>query len=392
MRTVSVPHTPGAPKATATGTATGTGTGTGTGTENAPGPVDAANAPTAPGVVERARPPVPRTGRLARAGGLALATALLGCLVVLSTWLGARETSPAEVLRALWSDDGSYTTSLVRDLRLPRTLTGLLVGAALGAAGALMQALTRNPLADPGLLGVNAGASAAVVLAVGVFGVGSFGGYVWCAFGGALLAAVAVYALGASGRGRGSPVRLVLAGAAVSACLSGLIAGVTVLDAATFDYLRFWTVGSLAGRRPELVADLLPFVLVGLVLALALTRPLNGLVLGEDSARALGVNLARTRLLGVVAITLLCGAATAAAGPIGFVGLVVPLAARQLTGPDLRWSLPYAMVLAACLLLAADTAGRLVLPDGELEVGAMTAVIGAPVFVAMVRRRPEARS
>ncbi|KAB8162846.1 iron chelate uptake ABC transporter family permease subunit [Streptomyces sp. 3MP-14] len=344
-------------------------------------------------VAERAAgAPVPRRSPLARAGGLALAGVVLGCLVVLSTWLGARATGPGEVLRALWSDDGSYTAALVRELRLPRTLTGLLVGAALGAAGALMQALTRNPLADPGLLGVNAGASAAVVLAVGVLGVTDFGGFVWFAFGGALLATCAVYALGASGRGRGSPVRLVLAGAAVSACLSGLIAGVTVLDAATFDYLRFWTVGSLAGRRPELVADLVPFVLVGLVLALALTRPLNGIALGEDTARALGVNLARTRLLGVLAITLLCGSATAAAGPIGFVGLVVPLVARRLTGPDLRWSLPYAMVLAACLLLAADTAGRLVLPEGELEVGAMTAVLGAPVFVAMVRRQRGAAS
>ncbi|WP_062205237.1 iron ABC transporter permease [Streptomyces sp. NBRC 109706] len=333
--------------------------------------------------------PVRRGSSLSRAAWLAVALAVLAALVVASTWVGARETTPLEVLRALWSDDGSYTTSVIRDLRLPRTLTGLLVGAALGAAGTLTQALTRNPLADPGLLGVNAGASAAVVIAIGVFGVSGYGGYVWFAFAGAAVTAVVVFALGASGRGGLTPVRLVLAGAAIGAALSGVIAAITVLDSATFDYLRFWMVGSLAGRRPELVAELAPFVLVGLVLAVALTRSLNGIALGDDTARALGVHLGRTRVLGLLTVTLLCGAATAAAGPIGFVGLVVPLVARQLTGPDLRWSLPYAMVLAPCLLLAADIAGRLVLPQGELEVGAMTAIIGAPIFVAMVRGRRE---
>ncbi|MFE6780069.1 FecCD family ABC transporter permease [Streptomyces sp. NPDC057702] len=329
-------------------------------------------------------------GRAAlRGGGLLALAGLLLLLTVLSTWIGAKDTSLAEVWRALWSDDGSYTTEVIRQLRLPRTMVGLMVGAGLGAAGAIMQSLTRNPLADPGLLGVNAGASAAVVFGLGVVGVSGYATLIWFSFAGAALTTVVVYVLGASGRGGASPVRLALAGAAISASLSGLIAGLTVFDAATYDYLRFWMVGSLAGRSPDLASQMVPFVTVGLAIALLLARPLNALALGDDLGRALGARIARTRLLGVVAVTLLAGTATAAAGPIGFVGLVIPLVARWLTGPDLRWVLPYSMLLAACLLLGADIVGRVVLPEGELEVGAVTAVIGAPVFIAMVRRRRE---
>ncbi|MER0245824.1 iron chelate uptake ABC transporter family permease subunit [Streptomyces sp. HSW2009] len=334
--------------------------------------------------------PAGGAGRTAlRGGGLLVLTGLLLALVVLSTWVGAKDTSLPEVWRALWSDDGSYTTEVIRELRLPRTLVGLMAGAGLGAAGAIMQSLTRNPLADPGLLGVNAGASAAVVFGLGVVGVSGYPTLVWFSFAGAAVTTVVVYVLGASGRGGASPVRLALAGAAISASLSGLIAGLTVFDAATYDYLRFWMVGSLAGRSSDLVPQMLPFVLVGLVIAVLLARPLNALALGDDLGRALGAKIARTRLLGVVAVTLLTGTATAAAGPIGFVGLVIPLVARWCTGPDLRWVLPYSMLLAPCLLLTADIVGRVVLPQGELEVGAVTAVIGAPVFIAMVRRRKE---
>ncbi len=329
-------------------------------------------------------------GRTAlRGGGLLVLGGLLLLLTVVSTWVGTKDTSLAEVWRALWSDDGSYTTEVIRELRLPRTMVGLMAGAGLGAAGAIMQSLTRNPLADPGLLGVNAGASAAVVFGLGVVGVSGYPTLVWFSFVGAALTTVVVYVLGASGRGGASPVRLALAGAAISASLSGLIAGLTVFDAATYDYLRFWMVGSLAGRSSDLVPQMLPFVTVGLVIALLLARPLNALALGDDLGRALGARIARTRLLGVVAVTLLTGTATAAAGPIGFVGLVIPLVARWFTGPDLRWVLPYSMLLAPCLLLGADIVGRVVLPRGELEVGAVTAVIGAPVFIAMVRRRKE---
>lgn len=324
-----------------------------------------------------------------RGSALLALTGLLVLLVVLSTWIGAKDTSPAQVWSALLGSDDSYTTGVIRELRLPRTLAGLMVGAGLGVAGAVMQAMTRNPLADPGLLGVNAGASAAVVFGIGVVGLTTFTSLVWFAFLGAALATVVVYLLGASGRAGPTPVRLALAGAAVSASLGGIIGGLTVFNAATFDYMRFWMVGSLAGRDPELVGDLVPFVAAGLVVALLLARPLNALALGEELGKALGARIARTRMAAVLAVTLLCGAATAAAGPIGFVGLVVPLVARWLTGPDLRWVLPYSMVLAPILLLTSDILGRVVLPEGELEVGAVTALVGAPVFIAMVRRRRE---
>lgn len=343
--------------------------------------------------------PAPESGRdeeergaarsLMRGSGLLVLVGVLLLLVVLSTWIGTKDTSLGQVWSALWHDDGSYTTDVVRELRLPRTLVGLMVGAALGVAGAVMQATTRNPLADPGLLGVNAGASAAVVFGIGVVGLSSFTSLVWFAFLGAAVATVLVYVLGASGRAGPTPVRLALAGAAVSASLGGLIGGLTVFNAASYDYMRFWMVGSLAGRDTGLVRDLLPFVAVGLLLALLMARPLNALALGDELGKALGTRVARTRLVAVVAVTLLCGAATAAAGPIGFVGLVVPLVARWLTGPDLRWVLPYSMLLAPILLLVSDILGRVILPEGELEVGAVTALVGAPVFIAMVRRRRE---
>lgn len=330
-----------------------------------------------------------RARTLLRGTGLLVLCGVLLLLVVLSTWVGAKDTSMAQVWAAIWTDDGSYTSDVIRELRLPRTVVGLSVGAALGVAGAVMQAMTRNPLADPGLLGVNAGASAAVVFGIAIVGMGSFTSLVWFAFAGAAAATVVVYLLGASGRAGPTPVRLALAGAAVSASLGGVIGGLTVFDAATYDYLRFWMIGSLAGRDAELVAQLLPFVGAGLLVALLMARPLNSLALGDELGRALGTRVARTRLASVLAVTLLCGAATAAAGPIGFVGLVVPLVARWLTGPDLRWVLPYSMVLAPILLLTSDIVGRVVLPDGELEVGAVTALIGAPVFIAMVRGRKE---
>ncbi|KUF14889.1 MULTISPECIES: FecCD family ABC transporter permease [Streptomyces] len=343
--------------------------------------------------------PAPKPGRteeeagtarkVLRGSGLLVLAGVLLLLVVLSTWIGAKDTSLAEVWSALWHDDGSYTTDVVRELRLPRTLVGLMVGAGLGVAGAVMQATTRNPLADPGLLGVNAGASAAVVFGIGVVGLSGFTSLVWFAFLGAAVATVLVYVLGASGRAGPTPVRLALAGAAVSASLGGLIGGLTVFNAASYDYMRFWMVGSLAGRSSGLVWDLLPFVAAGLAVALLIARPLNALALGDELGKALGTRVARTRLAAVVAVTLLCGAATAAAGPIGFVGLVVPLVARWFTGPDLRWVLPYSMLMAPILLLLSDIIGRVVLPDGELEVGAVTALVGGPVFIAMVRRRRE---
>jgi iron complex transport system permease protein len=276
---------------------------------------------------------------------------------------------------------------IIHDYRLPRTVLGVLVGVALGLSGALMQALTRNPLADPGLLGVSLGASTGVVLAIGFLGVGTLRGHVWFAFLGAALASLVVYLLGASGRSVPTPARLVVAGAAVTAVLLAFNTAVLLLDPRAFDQFRFWTVGSLAGRRFDVVAVIWPFIAVGVLIALLLARPLNALAMGDQLGRALGVRVGRTRVWGAVAVMLLCGAATAAAGPIGFVGLAVPHVARLIVGPDQRWILAYSLVLAPVLLLGSDVLGRVLGAPGELQVGIVTAFLGAPVFIALCRRR-----
>ncbi|MGW3247816.1 FecCD family ABC transporter permease [Streptomyces sp. NPDC001070] len=321
---------------------------------------------------------------LPRTAGLPASLLLL--LLVLGTGVavGAKALSPQEAWQGL-TDSGSATYTVVHDMRLPRTLLGLVAGTALGVSGALMQALTRNPLADPGLLGINAGASAAVVTAIALTGLGSFTGYVWFAFAGAAAVSVLVYAVG-GGRGA-TPARLALAGTAVNAALFSLVNAVMLLDSAALERMRFWTVGSLAGADMTTVVRLTPFVLAGLLLALALGRPLNALSLGDDTARALGARPARTRAAVIVAVTLLCGAATAACGPLVFVGLMVPHLVRALTGPDQRWMMPYSAVLAPVLLVGADVLGRVVARPSELQVGVVTAVLGGPFFLYLVHRR-----
>jgi iron complex transport system permease protein len=332
-----------------------------------------------------------RGGLTACGLGLLLGLAVLIVAAALSIAVGTKSIPLATMWDAL---DGHIADpsraedlQIIQDLRVPRTLIGLAAGIALGLAGALMQALTRNPLADPGILGINAGAAAAVVLAIRVLGVGSLTGYIWFAFAGAAGAFVVVYLLGSRGRSGASPERLALAGAAVGAALLAVTNAVALLDVTTFDRYRLWTVGTLAGRDLDVVLGVTPFVVVGALLALGLGPALNVIALGEDTARALGANLNRTRVLSAVAITLLCGAATAAVGPIAFVGLAVPHVARALVGPDQRWLLPYSLVLAPTLLLLADVAGRVVVRPGELQAGLVTAVVGAPVFLAVVLHR-----
>ncbi|TCO62639.1 FecCD family ABC transporter permease [Actinocrispum wychmicini] len=314
----------------------------------------------------------------------ALGALVLVCL--LSVWFGSKDIPFGSTWDVLWHNDGSRDAAIIHTVRIPRTLLGIMVGAALGLAGALMQALTRNPLADPGLLGVSAGASAAVVGGITFFGVTGVSGYVWFAFLGAGIASVVVYVLGSAGRGV-TPDRLVMAGAAISAVLLSLIDAVLVLNPLTFNQFRFWDVGSLGGRNMDVVVRLAPFIGVGIVLALALSRSLNALALGDQAARALGAHIGRTRVVGVIAVTLLCGAATAAVGPIAFVGLAVPHVARLIAGPDQRWVLPYSMVLAPVLLIGSDVLGRVINSPEELQVGIVTAFIGAPVFVLLCRRR-----
>lgn len=307
--------------------------------------------------------------------------------VIASLAVGAKPVPVVSVIEAFTAHDHADTDHIVvRELRLPRTLVGVIVGAALGVAGALMQAVARNPLADPGILGVNAGASLAVVLAIWWFGIGSVIGLVWFAFIGAAIASVAVYALGSVGRGGATPVRLALAGAAVSAFLFALTRAVTLLDTNTLDQFRFWAVGSLSGRDLEVAWSLIGFVVAGLALAVAMSRPLNAIALGEDEAQALGVKVGRTRAVSGIAIMLLCGAAVAAVGPIGFVGLVVPHAVRAWFGPDQRWLMPGCALAGAVLLVVCDTLGRVIARPGEVQVGIMTAAIGGPAFVFLVRR------
>ncbi|MFE9256953.1 FecCD family ABC transporter permease [Streptomyces sp. NPDC006879] len=328
---------------------------------------------------------VPPGRGAARFLGLLAALAVLVVMVLASVAVGAHPTPLDEVWHGLFHYSGTPADVVVRDTRVPRTVLGLLVGSALGLSGAVMQSLTRNPLAEPGILGVNAGAAAAVVSAISFLGATSLSEFVWYALGGAAIVSGAVYVLGGA-RGA-TPVRLALAGTAASAALVGYINAVQLLDAAALDKLRFWTVGSLASANMETVWQVLPFLGVGLVLALSLGRPLNAMAMGEDTARALGAHITRTRISAMVAITLLCGAATAACGPIVFIGLMVPHLVLAITGPDMRWLLAYSAVLSPVLLLGADIVGRVITRPAELQVGIVTALVGGPVFIHLVRRR-----
>lgn len=332
--------------------------------------------------------PAPPKRRLVRALGLLLAVVLLAFVAMASIGVGAKSLAPDLVWHGLFRDSGTYADIVVRD-RISRTVLGLLAGAAFGLSGSVLQALTRNPLADPGLLGINAGASAAVVTAITFFGVTSLSGYVWFAFAGAAAVGALVWFLGGT-RGA-TPVRLALAGTAIGAALYGYLQAVMITDDEALSRMRFWTVGSLDSASDRTIVQVLPFLLAGMVLALALARPLNAMEMGDDTARALGAHLNRTRALAMLAATVLCGAATASCGPIMFVGLMVPHVVRSFTGPDLRWILPYAAVLSPVLLLGADIVGRLVARPAEIQVGIITALIGGPVFIFLVRRRRTAQ-
>lgn len=312
---------------------------------------------------------------------------LLLLALLASLFLGSHSLSPSRVLDLLLQSDGSTEASVVRDQRLPRTLMAGVVGAALGLAGAQMQALTRNPLADPGILGINAGACLLVVVAVAVAGTAGIWFYLWFAFAGAALAAIGVYVLAGTGRAPATPSRLALAGVAVSAALMAITQTVILTDQEALNEFRFWVTGALEGRGWPILAAITPFVLVGAMLALVLGPALGALVLGEDTAHGLGVPVVRTRLLTMLAVTLLCGAATAAVGPVGFIGLAVPVLARVLVGHDQRRIGYVSAALGAVWLLLADIAGRVVVAPQELPAGIVAALAGAPFFVLMVSRR-----
>jgi iron complex transport system permease protein len=300
--------------------------------------------------------------------------------VVLSTVLGSRAVSPGALLNA------SDPLHAVYVARLERTLLGLVVGASLGLAGACMQGLTRNPLADPGLLGVNAGASFAMVLAISVFGVSQLSDYLWFAFAGAAVAAVLVHGVASLGRDGATPMKLAIAGAAVTAAVTSWTSGMLLIDRKTMETFRYWQVGTVGGRGLDVLLTGLPFLVLGAVLALTGARLLNALALGDDVARGLGRRTARDGLVIGLAIVLLAGGATALAGPIAFVGLLVPHGVRIVLGSDYARVLPFSAAVGAVFVVLADTVGRVVLPPAEVQVGIMTAVVGVPVFLALLRR------
>lgn len=304
---------------------------------------------------------------------------------------GARALSPAEVWHGLFAapDSDQRLTEIrliVQTVRVPRTVLAIVAGIALGVGGALIQGYTRNPIADTGLLGVNSGASFAVVSVVALFGFVNPFQYVWFAFMGAAVAGVVVFGLASIGRGAGNPLTLALAGQGITVFLMAMTTAVALSDKASLNALRFWNAGSVAGVGFDVIWPVAAFIAVGLVLALTTLPAINLLNLGDDVARGLGVNIALSRTIGIVAITLLAGAATAACGPIAFLGLMVAHVARYLTGPDYRWLVPYAGLLGAIVLLVCDIVGRLVVRPGELDAGVVVALLGAPFFAALVWR------
>jgi len=311
---------------------------------------------------------------------------VLGIVIFLSITWGARSVSLGTIWRAFTDfDPASASQTVIRQMRVPRTVLGVAAGAALGLSGAILQGTTRNPLADPGIMGINAGAAAAIVVGSVVVTAGSFGLSTALAFVGAGAATLAVFAVASLGREGATPVKLALAGAAVTAGLSSVTTALVMTNVEALNELRAWQVGSLAGRYANVVTATLPFMVVGIVVALGAGRALNGLALGEDTAHALGQRIRLTRAVAFAIVAVLCGAATAACGPIAFVGLIVPHLARIACGPDYRWILPFSAVLAPIVLLSADLVGRVAVAPGELPVGVVLGVLGAPAFIALVR-------
>ncbi len=314
------------------------------------------------------------------------AIVLLLCLIA-SVAYGAADISLNTIFAALTNFDGSANHLIIRTVRLPRSLVAILVGAALAVAGAIMQGLTRNPLADPAILGLEAGASLAVVTTIFLFGSSSVNTYAGFAFIGAGLTAIVVYWLGSLCRGGLTPLNLTIVGAALTALFYSLTMGILIVSQGTLDEIRFWLAGSIAGRDFSMLVQVLPYISIGLVMAFALSRQITILNLGEDVAKGLGQNTPWVKAIAAVSVVLLAGSAVAIAGPIGFVGLVVPHIVRFVIGVDYRWILPYAAIVGAILLLLADLSSRVLLAPQELPVGVMTALVGAPFFLYLARSK-----
>ena len=317
---------------------------------------------------------------------------LLAAACVASLAIGTQNVGLSTVWQAVTDYRDIGDQWIVHELRIPRTALAIVVGVALGLSGALIQSVGRNPLADAEILGINSGAALFIVTAIALLGVTGPGGYIWFGFAGALFAMVLVYLIGMTGRTIVTPVRVLLSGVAIGAVMDGIGFVVRMRYSRAFDNMRFWDAGALDGRSLSVAAAIVPFVAVGVVLCIVVARSLNVVALGDDLAKSMGGNVVRTQALCLVAVTLLAGAATAGAGPIGFVGLMVPHAVRRFTGPDWRWILAYSAVVAPALLLAADIVGRVVIRPAELPAGIVTAFLGAPVLIWLIRRRAADRS
>jgi iron complex transport system permease protein len=306
--------------------------------------------------------------------------------MVVSLCIGAKPLSIDMLWNVLVGKEHGLAETIILEGRLPRTLNGLFVGMALGTSGALIQAITRNPLADPGILGVNLGASLAIAIAIVFLGATQLTEFFFYSAIGALLASVLVYFVGSTGAGKVDPLKLTLAGVAIGAAFAGFSSSLTLFNPSAFDQIRFWSVGSLDSRTLMVPLFIAPVVIFGCFLAMAISPALNAFSLGDSLAAALGSKPARVQIISLISITLLCGAATAAAGPIGFVSLMMPHIARWMVGPDQRWIIPFSFILTPTLLLIADIIGR-VLIAGELRVSIVTAFIGAPILIYLARRK-----
>ncbi|WAL58047.1 FecCD family ABC transporter permease [Thermocoleostomius sinensis] len=328
-----------------------------------------------------------RRSHALRLSGLVIGLCLLLICLVLSITLGAADLSLPTIWQALVAFDGSTDHLIITTVRLPRSLIAMTVGGALAVAGAITQGLTRNPLAAPDIIGINTGAALAVVAVTFWWGSASTNTYVWAAFLGGTIAAVVVYWLGSVGRGGLTPLKLILAGAALSYLLSSITTGILILSQRTLDEIRFWLAGSVAGRDIDTLLMVLPYILLGLAIALGLSRQITALTLGEEVAKGLGIRTVWVEALATVVVILLAGSSVALAGPIGFIGLIIPHVSRFFVGVDYRWLLPYAAIGGAILLLLADVGARIVVRPQELPVGIMTALIGAPFFIYLARRK-----
>ncbi len=318
--------------------------------------------------------------------GLMIGAGLLLLFLAWSITLGAAEISVQTIWDSIFAfDDSSFQHLVIRTVRLPRVLAGAIVGASLAVAGAIMQGLTRNPLASPGILGINAGASFAVVLTVFILGSPPLSVYAIAAFIGAASASVLVYGLGSMGRSGATPLKLTLAGAVFTAFISAFTTALLITSQDTLDQIRFWTVGSLAGRDWDLLMQTLPYMTAGIIGGLLLARQITTISLGEDIAAGLGQNTLVVKGLAAIVVVLLAGGAVALAGPVGFVGLVAPHIVRFIVGQDYRWILPYCALLGGMLVIIADIAARIVIRPEELPVGVMMALIGAPFFIYLAR-------